>query len=214
MLHRAHPDDCFLCAAHGGGPGALAWYDRPLAHEPGTGIAVGAIGAFVPGYVLVSPAVHTRSVQDLPPGAHAAFLAFTRKVLARVEGRYGPATVFEHGACRAAGGRRSACVDHSHLHIVPGSYGLSRAVGGTRTFNSLADLLAAPREQRYDGYLMYREPGGPVNYAPDPGVSQFFRRHISAVLGDPGGWDYAMFPHWHNVIATQQELSGTGPGTP
>ena len=49
---------------------------------------------------------------------------------------------------------------------------------------------------------MYREPGGLVQYSPDEGVSQYFRRHIARMLGRPDDWDYALFPQWENIRAT------------
>jgi hypothetical protein len=55
-----------------------------------------------------------------------------------------------------------------------------------------------------DGYLMYREPGGLVQYSSDVGVSQYFRRHIARMLGCPDDWDYALFPQWENIRATQE----------
>jgi hypothetical protein len=61
---------------------------------------------------------------------------------------------------------------------------------------------------------MYREPGGPVQYSPDAGISQYFRRHIARMLGRPDDWDYALFPHWDNIRTTQNDFSATGPPVP
>jgi diadenosine tetraphosphate (Ap4A) HIT family hydrolase len=208
MVNGSPPDDCFLCAAQSRPADALPWFDRPLIHEASTGVALSAVGALIPGYVLVSPAAHAPSVQGLPASAHAAFLAFVQDVLRHVERAYGPATIFEHGSCHGSSRRRSACVMHSHLHVLPGRYGLDGLLDQEEVFGSLAEMLQAPAERRHEGYLMYREPGGPVHYARDVGMPQFFRRHISARLSEPDAWDYAVFPRWQNVLATQAALAG------
>lgn len=198
-------DGCFLCAANQYDPDLLPWYDQPLIREPGVGIAVSAVGAFVPGYVVVAPLTHTLSVRDLPQGARNELLRLVRSVRSRVEHIYGPATIFEHGSCQELDGRRSACIAHSHVHVVPGEYGLDRVALGFTAFESIEAMLAAA--SRSAGYLMYNEPGGLVHYAADPRISQFFRRHIAAALGEADAWDYAAVPRWDNVRATQVKFA-------
>jgi len=198
--------DCLFCAVYRADERELAWYDRPLVKEQGIGVAICGVGGFVPGYVLVAPALHHSAVQGLPVDAGTRFVEFTRLVLRRVEGAYGPATIFEHGSCRSDERRRSACITHSHVHIIPGFYSFDSLRLSVRVYDALSDLLEAPERERTDGYLMYQEPGGPLCYAPDAGVSQYFRRHIAHTLGCPTEWDYALYPRWPNLRATQQRL--------
>src|SRR4051794_24043417 len=165
-----------------------------------------AVGAFVPGYLLISPAQHESSVQTLATEAAAGFVAFVDRVVAMVERMYGPSTLFEHGSWRAEERRRSACITHSHLHVVPGAYSFNLLGLPVRPLGTLADLVNVPAAERADGYLMYREPGGMVQYSPDAGVSQYFRRHIARMLGHPDDGDYALFPQWANVRATQDSF--------
>ena len=195
--------DCFICATSQSDSDSVPWYDRPLIREPGVGIVVSAIGAFIPGYVIVSPEMHTRSIRDLPKGARDELLRLTRSARFRIERIYGPATIFEHGSCQWFDGRRSACVEHSHIHVVPGEYGFDRLALRFTAFDSLEAMLSAAEARQGAGYLMYQEPGGPVHYADDPGISQYFRRHIAAALGEADEWDYAAVPRWENVRATQ-----------
>lgn len=185
----------------------VPWYDRPVATAPGVGSAIPGVGAFVPGYVLISPAAHKSSIQDLPRQTVLLFLAFVASVVSRVEAAFGPATIFEHGSCRSDERRRSACITHSHLHVLPGSYSFNVLGLPTRTFRTLREVVEVPQHDRADGYLMYREPGGLIHYAPDAGISQYFRRHIARVLGQPDEWDYALFPRWPNVRLTLERLS-------
>ena len=199
--------DCFLCTAAHGDPDSVPWYDRPLIHEPGVGVAVSAVGAFVPGYVIVAPEMHTTSIRDLPRGARDEMLRLAQSARFQIEQIYGPSTIFEHGSCQWFEGRRSACVAHSHIHVVPGKYGFDRLALRFSVFESLEAMLAAADSRRGAGYLMYQEPGGAVYYAADPGISQYFRRHIAAALGEDDEWDYAVVPRWDNVRATQLKFA-------
>lgn len=201
--------DCLFCAAYGATATDLPWYDRPLVRRPDVGVTIAGVGAFVPGYVLVAPAEHKSSMQGLPPPEGRRFVEFVHAVVRCVESRFGPATIFEHGSCRSEERRRSACITHSHIHVIPGRYSFDMLGLDKREYAELVDLVEVPRLQRADGYLMYREPGRPVCYAPDMGVSQFFRRHIARVLGVAEEWDYALYPRWEHVRITQSELAKT-----
>lgn len=206
-IPRQATADCFFCASYGETEADLAWYDRPLLKEDGVGVAIPGVGAFVPGYVLVSPARHESSVRDLPANLATGFIDLVQAVTERVESAFGPATIFEHGSCRDEERRRSACITHSHVHILPGSYSFDSLGLPVKVFGDLSEVMKEKKPERADGYLMYREPGGPVCYAPDAGVSQYFRRHIARVLGRPDEWDYAVFPRWLNVRATRDMLT-------
>jgi hypothetical protein len=81
-------------------------------------------------------------------------------------------------------------------------------------FGSLAEFSEAPADYKLDGYLMYREPGGPVCYSRDLGVSQYFRRHIAAMRGSPDDWDYALFPHLDNIRTMVDDLAGSPSSDP
>src|SRR5690349_2147140 len=152
--------DCLFCQVYAADDQDLPWYDRPLIRQDKVGVAVCAVGAFVPGYVLISPAQHESSVQALAARAAPAFLAFVDRVVEIVERMYGPSTLFEHGSCRAEERRRSACITHSHIHVVPGAYSFTLLGLPVRSLGTLAGLVNVPAVERADGYLMYREPGG------------------------------------------------------
>jgi diadenosine tetraphosphate (Ap4A) HIT family hydrolase len=199
-------DDCLFCSVHHTPDDDLVWHDRPIVRDPGVGIAIAAMGSFVPGYVLAAPAWHLSSVQGLPTHVVSGFIGFLTAVVERVTARYGPCTVFEHGSCRSTERRRSACITHAHVHVIPGRYSLSALELPVRSFDDLSAFASVPVQERHDGYLMYQEPQEPVSYTADLGVSQYFRRHIAATLGAADDWDYALFPHWDNMRHTIREL--------
>lgn len=201
-------EHCLFCSVNNDPEEALSWYDKPLIRASDIGVVIPAVGAFVPGYLLVAPTVHLSSVQGLPSSRRPAFIDFVDRAVGHVEARYGPCTVFEHGSCRQSERRRSACLTHAHVHIVPGCYSFDLLRLPVHEFRTLAEFSEAPADRRTDGYLMYREPGGLVCYGRDLGVSQYFRRHIATMLGSPDAWDYALFPHMENIRTTIDDLAG------
>lgn len=209
-LQDASSDDCFLCAANGRVSDSIPWFDRPLIHEAGVGVALSTVGALTPGHLLVSPIDHTQSVRDLPPDRREAFLAFAQQVQQRLEKIYGPVTLFEHGSCRDTRQRRSARVAHAHLQLLPGRYRLDRLPLWVNSFDSLGRLFdAAGKLDTNLGYLLHQEPGGSACLAADIGMSQYFRRHIAEAVGEPDDWDYALFPRWENIRSTHRALRGS-----
>lgn len=207
MSHGLSDDHCFLCDLGNSRTSPnRPWYDWPIFVRPGVGTAVVSVGALINGYLLVAPDVHVSSVCVMSSGKVRQFLSFLDAVLRHVEVLFGACTIFEHGSCPSEGRRRSACVTHAHIHIIPGIYRLSSLELPIETFPDLVSMANASSLAPANGYLMYREPGGPVCCSADIGVPQYFRRHIAAALGCYDEWDYALFPRWETVRATQEAL--------
>lgn len=182
-----------------------AWYDHALLRVDGLGAVLPGLGALVPGYVLIFPSEHVESTWLIPHQRSGDFAEFVAGVVAKVESEFGPSTVFEHGSCHRRDKRRSACMDHAHVHVMPGKFALEPSVRSASTIVLPHDTLD---HFANDGYLLLREPGQEALVAADPGTSQFFRRGIAASLGVPEQWDYLMYPHYDNVRATIQRLEG------
>jgi len=209
VLHTAEPDCVFCdsCYEHG------EWFNRPIASDEHRTLVLPAVGALVPGYVLVLPVRHVTATCRIPASDRAAFAAFVADVAVRLTLVYKvDVTLFEHAACDAPSAARASCINHAHLHAVPGNYNLSSMVGGTdiRSYASLEDFLA---DERHDPYLMLQDPGGPVVSFVDQPLSQYFRRVIARQLGMDNCWDYALFPFWNNVKQTCDDFAGSVPPT-
>lgn len=206
MPDFSETQDCLFCQINSSPAEDLEWYDRPLAHIAGAGGVIAGLGAFVPGYVLIFPDMHVESTLAIPNHFSAAFSGLVRSAVEAVSAEYGPVTVFEHGSCTRRYVRRSACLSHAHVHVLPGSYELSCHL------TSVADQSKnhTPTIERLErsGYLFLKEPSGRPLYGIDPGVSQFFRRRIAEELDIPDKWDYLMYPYLENVRETIHRLSG------
>jgi hypothetical protein len=200
MADPSEEEDCLFCQVLRVTSDELPWHDKILARVPDVGAVIAGLGAFVPGYVLVFPEEHTEST--LRVGPLERFLEFVDRAVSRVTAVFGPATIFEHGSCATPGARRSACLDHAHLHVLPGSYQLAGSIQQrpTKLLNDIGYALRG--SEASEGYLYLREPSGAVWYAPDPRVSQYFRRKVAEHLNAPDEWDYLMFPRLDNVRET------------
>jgi diadenosine tetraphosphate (Ap4A) HIT family hydrolase len=192
--------DCLFCNVLRQPSDMLPWHDRLLARVPDVGAVIAGLGAFVPGYVLVFPEQHVESSLRMSTTAHQAFADLIWTTAGQVEMIFGSPTVFEHGTCPNGLLRRSACLDHAHIHIIPGCYNLERRVRSSAESSSQA--AARITRRRDSGYLFLQEPDADPLYSDDPGVSQFFRRHIAGELGEPDDWDYLLFPRLNNVRET------------
>lgn len=198
---------CFLCDVITGPGDGREWFNQPLAVEPGAGVVLAGVGALVPGYVLVAPAVHVTASTLLDGCARPGFLAlfeYARATLARLDP---VVSFFEHGVCGPPDRPRSACVEHAHLHLLPGRHDLATPGVPVSHHPDLAAFLAGgPRDR---SYFMYSA-GGDVVCAPDPRESQHGRRRWAAGLGVPDRWDYALFPEWPAVTETFTLFAATG----
>jgi len=203
VTRSAVVEDCLFCIIQSVPAENLPWYDRPLARVPGVGGVIAGLGAFVPGYVLVFPEQHVESALRIRQETSDAFEDLIQRTVAAIQSAFGPPTLFEHGSCPKEGVRRSACLDHAHIHILPGSYDLRSNVtsrGGS------PDRSVNERTVDGAGYLFLHEPMTRPVYGHDPGMSQFFRRQIATTLGMPDEWDYLLFPRLENVLQTIQHF--------
>ena len=198
-VNAVHREDCFICRAmHDREP---PWTDQPLLLRRGRGCVLPGVGSLVAGYVLISPADHVPNLCSTAP--ESGFPEFLRQALSRLGDHLGEVTYWEHGGVSAPSFPTSACVDHAHLHVVPGSYGLrlpTRAtVDASDVFTMLTEHAAAWRERPY---LMLGSTRGQCTLTEDVGIPQYFRRQLAATVGEPDLWDYAAFPGEANIRAT------------
>jgi hypothetical protein len=184
---------CFLCRASTA-PRDIPWSDRPLWLDPRFGVVVPGIGGLSAGYVLLAPLDHHSSLGAATAGyGERDFIHFVEDVLAYLHARVGRLTYWEHGGTDDASVRRSACVEHAHLHIVPGLLALPTPPGHTDHPGIREALVAlANRADDRDSYLLLGDTSGPCFVGRDVGVSQYYRREWARLLGREDDWDYLL----------------------
>jgi diadenosine tetraphosphate (Ap4A) HIT family hydrolase len=196
-----HFPDCFLCEAARDPISPPNWYDAVLVNEAEVGLAVASVGQLVSGYLLVAPYVHVPSIAALSVALVPRFSAFVERVRAEITARYAEPTIFEHGGCTSAS-VSSACVEHAHLHLVPGRYELSAPAGAvSTTYHNLTTFMQS-QDRRAMPYLLWEGPDGKITVATDAQVSQHFRRQIAEQIGERDAWDYAASPFFSRLRDT------------
>lgn len=186
---------CFLCRASTGATD-IPWVDRPLWLDPRFGVVVPGLGGLSAGYLLLAPLEHHTSL-GMATSRHRAdergFPYFVDDVLSFLEARLGRLTFWEHGGTDNPNTRRSACVEHAHLHIVPGQLKLPLPpdhVGYSGIDEALTVL--ANRSGETDSYLLMGYTSGPCFVGRDVRISQYYRREWARLLGRVDNWDYLL----------------------
>ncbi|MCO6003393.1 hypothetical protein NE236_00175 [Actinoallomurus purpureus] len=186
---------CFLCRAAAGATD-IPWTDRPLWLDPRYGVLVPGLGGLSAGYVLLAPVDHHHNLASasLDTGGGAdGFTDFVHALLTYLRAKMGSLTYWEHGGGYRPGVRSSACVEHAHLHIVPGTLDLPLPPGH-RSYPSIGRALAAlvGRSEVKDGYLLMGHSPGHCFVGRDVGISQYYRREWARLLGRADEWDYLL----------------------
>lgn len=193
--------ECFICDGLDGSA-EMPWHDRPLLSERGIGSVVAGIGPFCPGYVLISPSGHVDALARIPERDRPSFRRFVVTCLDMLAAVFGEVTYWEHGGS-SPGRSHSACLDHAHLHVIPGGFeeppDLPRP--GVVYHAGLGAFLGDPGAHERT-YLLFGTVSGQCRVTADVGVSQYFRRRIAIQLGIPDEWDYAAVPRYDVVRMT------------
>jgi diadenosine tetraphosphate (Ap4A) HIT family hydrolase len=116
----------------------------------------------VPGHLLIVPYRHTRSLAQLKARGGTECTEVKKRVSAILTVAYASPTFLEHGSesfSRNAG----ACVDHAHLHAIPGRFRLRDAL--RRDFAEVTEFASQSQAlERFQNepYLYCEEPTGEV----------------------------------------------------
>ncbi|TKK81222.1 hypothetical protein FDA94_33690 [Herbidospora galbida] len=194
--------DCFLCRSAAGADD-IPWTDRPLWLDPRCGVVLPGMGGLSPGYLLLAPIRHVHSLRTAVASDRSErdFREFVAEVLDFLVRRHGDLTYWEHGGASTENLLpRSACIDHAHLHIVPGFHDLPRPPA----CQSFPDLASALSDNPEDGapYLLLGHHKGPCHVGADIGRSQYYRREWAKILGKPDHWDYLVTEDGTNTMRT------------
>src|SRR6266542_131449 len=138
-------------------------------------IIIAALGSFIDGYVLICPREHKPSFAYLDRKRLKEASIIIRATEQILTTYYVPPTAFEHGATQS-GLRAGGCIDHAHLHVVPGNPGLDALLRSSfcpvelNDWPELGSWIDTP-------YLLAKAPGDGILVSPasDGLPSQFLR---------------------------------------
>ncbi len=197
---------CFLCVEARISPATpTPWTDQLLRYEPGVGSLIAGVGAQRVGYCLLSPTEHIVSICALSSDQIRTFEGFVKLQLDTLTGRYGPLTYWEHGGV-SDGQRTSACVDHAHLHVLPGIVPLQIESRGLVRYRHIGEWLRDARRWRGLPYVAFGHSNDACLVGPDPRVPQYFRRQVARFTDQRDECDYAASPNYGLVRQTIDEV--------
>jgi diadenosine tetraphosphate (Ap4A) HIT family hydrolase len=186
--------DCEFC---GRDERESRWYEWAAVQHSERFVVVAALGAIVPGYVLVLPRRHCASFLELTADEYDEGLQVVESVKAVYAARgLAEWTVFEHGC--PPGHPASGCVAHAHWHLVPVAIDLPDEV----EWQPVASFSTLRQRGVGSGDYLYLETPSGAHVAPEVPNRQFLRRHLAKQVGRSDEWDYATFPHFANVRET------------
>jgi len=193
----------------------LAEYDQPLM-ELQDCVVTPTLGSIVPNWLLVIPREHKVNFADWRLQYSHEPLDIISELLDHVRVPAHRAIWFEHGPDHV--GSVIGCgVDHAHLHVlIDPPFVFEDFVTAVRKATDLDWMLSTPSEvysslPQHCSYLVAGGGDETISTQNTSSVgSQFFRRIIANLSGQPEAWNYKTHPHIENVrttISTFQNLT-------
>ena len=186
---------CPFCVKFGRSPTGKSWFDRELLTTDDFAI-VPAVGALMPGYLMLLTRDHYPSMAVLPGELWPCLGELMDQVADVCETVFkSPALIFEHGAVGEASLSAGGCIDHAHFQVMPTRLEFFEAVSKDLDLRPIRNLeklrlfatASAP-------YFYLRRQDGKQFVSLTPGLpSQFARQVVARMLGSPDRWDYGLF---------------------
>ncbi|MBB5132639.1 diadenosine tetraphosphate (Ap4A) HIT family hydrolase [Thermocatellispora tengchongensis] len=159
------------------------------------------------GHVLIVSKAHLTSLAALPESEREELALMRRAVQDRLRAEYGPFTYFEHGAASFAR-HAGACIDHAHLHLVPGRCDLlphvARDHPGIESFPEYEQAL-----DHFAGraYLIFARDFDPVFGVDAPAcATQYLRRVMTRAGGSKQLWNWRDCVRWADALSIRDQL--------
>jgi len=183
-------------------------YDT-LLFETESFIVIPALGALVPGYLMIVTRNHLHSMAYCSEAELIELTDVIRYLNTLIKETFAISPIlFEHGSAIGCVNKSGCCVEHAHLHIVPVNLSeKSRIVENTSAIK-IPDLQAL---RIYCGkpYLLYVNENNQYYVSSDTILpSQFMRQWVAKEIGCPLKYDWRRFEFIDNISATVELLKG------
>ena len=185
-------------------PGASKALEDTILYSNEHVLCIPALGALVPGYVIVTTKRHVTSVVDFSDMEVESLKQILHELidLPIYQGGY---LLFEHAAPNVdiGGGSR---IHHYHLHFLPkGDLSLSAiedqfSVSTKREI--VTDIMSMRSRELNQGYVLLSDGSTTVCHLSDEIPSQFIRKIIAGYFGIAHQWNWQVHPHLDIVAQT------------
>lgn len=167
-------------------------------------VSLAAVGGLEVGYCLILPKEHYYSIGELNPSLINEVERQKKLIIKAISQKAGGAICFEHGStsAKAKGG---ACIDHAHLHIVPGRLEFREHISKEFREFRIEDMESLRDfSKRQKPYLYLQDISGTsyVYEIPSSIPSQYMRKVWADLYGKPDEWDWQLFPNYPKMKAT------------
>ena len=170
--------------------------------------AVPSLGSLFPGWLLAIPRRRLLSLRQLDSSHRMDFLKICGSIGRKLDAFSPQVYYFEHGPVLEQS--KVGCgVDQAHLHLVPTQQPLMKEVLADRTVIWVEVDSSDPWADVPVGVEYYFISDAAKSYVglPREPQSQFFRRKLAALKGNPDQWDYRNWPHYEHIQRTIDHFS-------
>lgn len=166
-------------------------------------ICIPALGALVPGYVMLVSRRHVTSIINLSDIEVASLRQILRQFVT-VSIYQDGYILFEHGTPNESGG--GACIHHYHLHLVPKNNFTLSAIEDRLPMDTqrllMPDVISIRLQEIHSGYLLLSDGTTTVCHLSDEIPTQLVRRIIAGYLGIEDQWNWVIHTHMDRVAKT------------
>lgn len=163
-----------------------------------------ALGAFIPGWLLIAPKEHYLNTAVLPESLATELNELVNRVQTVLHSEYGPTIVFEHGPA-SWNARGGCCVEHAHMQIVSTPVELTADLLNAFPGEQIQNLSDLPAWWNNRPYLYFENQSEKkfLFSLPDVIPSQYMRQLIASKVGCSEQWNWRQ----HHFIEEMEETA-------
>ena len=166
-------------------------------------LVVPALGALVPGYIMIISRKHINSMAYLFEEEMIELNNLVEYLKVFLLKKFGISPIlFEHGSALGCSNKSACCIEHAHWHLVPVSLSRENEIIQTTNALKISDLQSI-RSFNGKPYLLYLNNEGEVYISCDTVLpSQYMRKWIATEIGCPSEWDWRKYEFRDNIDST------------
>ena len=156
-----------------------------------------ALGAFIPGYLMIATKEHHLNISTLPPEWSVELTDLEKTAVSFLKETYhSPIFEYEHGPCGTDNDRGGGCINHCHLGLVATDLDLLDKItiqlGAPKETNSFKGLMELSLQD--SSYLLYKKDNKLYYWERPLILSQYIRRLLTEESREDFNWRTNPYP--------------------